>query len=133
MMLGEGGCCNTALGSEANRRVIRSSLWRLRMSNFSLLHGDEKVEGRLLSSLVRPFHPNDVFARLLERMLRSCVAFFVFLDTTPVGLRRHQCAAVSEVPGFVPERRPARSHQKCDRLAGAHVESGPVGGVDRGR
>ena len=49
-----------------------------------LLHRDEEVEDRFLSSLISPLHPNDVIARLLKHMLRSCVTFFVFLFRTPI-------------------------------------------------
>lgn len=44
-----------------------------------LLHRDKKMEGRFLASFIGTFHANDVIARFLKHMLRSCVAFFVFL------------------------------------------------------
>ncbi len=97
-----------------------------------LLHRDEQVEGRFLSSLIGPFYANDVIAGLLKRMLRSCVTFFVFLFCTAVRLHCHRCAAVSEVPGFLAKRRPARSNQEGDRLPGARFEARPVGSVNRG-
>src|SRR5689334_6900447 len=63
-------------------------------------------------------------------MLGSGVAFFVLLFRTAVRFHCRRGGTVSEVPGFLAERRPARSNQKGDRLPGARAEARPVGSVN---